>query len=154
MSEVKRIRVRAIIFIEEKIVSMYRELQDRCFYTFPGGGMEGNETEQECVIREVMEEFGLTIKPVKKVYTYENERSIEHFYLCEYVEGTFGSGTGEEFEENRNNGVYKPTLIEIKDIPALPLMPPEVAQAFSQDYLDNGKQLRDSVKFVTKTDIV
>lgn len=149
MNEQKRTRVRGIIFIDGKMVSMYRELQDRKFYTFPGGGLEGNETEEECVIREVLEEFGLTIKPIKKLYTYENERSIEHFYLCKYLDGKFGSGEGEEFEVNRDRGVYKPTLIEIKDIPNLPLMPPEVAETFYKDYLDNGSSIRENVKFVS-----
>jgi len=46
MKENKRTRVRGIIFIDGKLVSMYREFQDRVFYTFPGGGLEGNETEE------------------------------------------------------------------------------------------------------------
>ena len=107
----KRISCRAIIIENDTMVSMYRELKDRIFYTFPGGGLEENETEEECVKREVLEEFGLNVEPVKKVYTYESERSIEHFYLCNVVGGEFGKGTGEEFHNN-NNGVYKPTKIK------------------------------------------
>ena len=41
----KRIRARAIIIHEGKIVSKYRERENMIFYTFPGGGMEGDETE-------------------------------------------------------------------------------------------------------------
>ena len=87
----KRIRARAIIVVDGKIVSMYRERADRVFYTFPGGGMEGDETEVDCVKREVWEEFGLVVNPIKKLYTYENQNSIEHFYLAEWVSGEFGS---------------------------------------------------------------
>ena len=65
----------------EKLVSMYREFQDRVFYTIPGGGMEEGETLQECVKREVFEEFGFVVEPVKNVYIYESETSIEYFYL-------------------------------------------------------------------------
>ena len=146
--EEKRARARAIIIHEGKMVSMYRERQDRVFYTFPGGGMEGTETEEECVKREVFEEFCLIVKPIKKVYTYENKNSIEHFYIADWLSGEFGSGEGEEFEENRNNGVYIPKLIEISDIPNIPLMPPEVASAFYDDYTKNGKDLRNDVKFI------
>lgn len=146
--EEKRVRARAIIIHEGKMVSMYRERQGRVFYTFPGGGMEGTETEEECVKREVFEEFGLIVKPIKKVYTYENKNSIEHFYIADWLSGEFGSGEGEEFEENRNNGVYIPKLIEISDIPNIPLMPPEVASAFYDDYTKNGKDLRNDVKFI------
>jgi len=144
----KRIRTRAIIMHDNKIISMYREREGRVFYTFPGGGQEGNESEEECVIREVYEEFGITIKPIKKVYTYENQNSIEHFYIADWLSGEFGSGNGEEYQENRNNGIYIPKFIEISEIPNLPLMPPEVASAFYIDYMKNGKNLREDVKFI------
>lgn len=148
MSDTKRVRVRAIIIYDSKIMSMYRERDTRVFYTFPGGGLEGNETEQECVKREVLEEFGINVEAIKKLYTYENEISIEHFYLCKYIDGSFGTGTGEEFQEGRNNGLYEPTFIRIKDIPNLPLMPPEVATSFYEDYTKNGETVRDDVKVI------
>ena len=127
----KRKRARAIVIYNGKLVSMYREFDDRSFYVFPGGGMEDNESEEECVIREVYEEFWITVNPIKKVYVYENERSIEYFYLCDWISGEFGTGVGEEFDVNSNKeGVYIPKLIEISDIPNLPLMPKEVASSF------------------------
>ena len=92
MENKKRERARAIIIRDGKMVSMYREKGDRIFYTFPGGGIEGNETEEECVVREAFEEFGLTVQPIKKLYYYENEISIEHFYLCEWLSGEVGDG--------------------------------------------------------------
>lgn len=144
----KRVRARAIIVVDGKIVSMYRERADRVFYTFPGGGMEGDETEVDCVKREVWEEFGLVVNPIKKLYTYENQNSIEHFYLAEWVSGEFGSGEGEEYQPDRNNGVYIPKFIEINDIPNLPLMPPEIAKAFYEDYTKDSVNIRNDVKFV------
>ncbi len=140
----KRVRARAIIIKEDKLLSMYRERDGRIFYTFPGGGMEGQESEEDCVKREVFEEFGIVVKPIKKLYTYESQNSIEHFYLADWISGEFGSGEGEEFDENRNNGVYIPKLIKIEDIPNLPLMPPEVANVFYEDYTKNIN--RDKVK--------
>ena len=104
MHKTKRLRARAIILQNEKLVSMYREMDGRVFYTFPGGGMEGNESEQECVIREVYEEFGINVKPIKKVYTYENEISIEYFYICDWLDDKFGTGQGEEYGKEKNNG--------------------------------------------------
>jgi len=148
----KRNRVGAIIFFEEKIISMYREFESRVFYTFPGGGMEENETEEECICREVFEEFGIMVKPIKKVYVYENARSVEHFYICEWISGEFGTGAGEEFEANRNKGIYKPVFIEISKISALPLMPPEVTSAFIEDYEKNGQDLRNNIKTIKSRD--
>ena len=145
MENNKRERSRAIIIRDGKLVAMYRNKNDRIFYTFPGGGMEGNETEHECVVREAYEEFGLTVKPIKKVYYYENEISIEHFYICEWISGEVGDGSGEEYQSDRNNGVYIQSLIDIDELPNLPLMPPEVAEAFYNDYKQNGESLRDDV---------
>lgn len=144
----KRKRVRAIIFIGRKLVSMYREFGERTFYTFPGGGIEGEETEEECITREVFEEFGLFVKPTKKVYVYENEKSIEHFYICTLLSGEFGTGKGEEFSKDNKNGVYKPVLLNIDEISFLPLMPPEIASLFLKDFEANGEDLRDEVKFI------
>ena len=129
----KRVSCRAIIFDNERMVSMYRENGDRVYYTFPGGGMEKNETEEECVVREVKEEFGIDIKPVKKVYVYEDEKSIQNFYLCDWLKGELGSGVGEEFQDDRNKGVYVPSLIYVKKIQDLPLMPPIVAKQLVED---------------------
>lgn len=144
----KRNRARAIIIHDGKIVSMYREREGRIFYTFPGGGMEGVETEEECVVREVFEEFGIVVKPIKKVYICEDQFNISHYFVCEWVEGEFGTGKGEEYQENNNNGVYIPMLIEICEIPKLPLKPSEVASMFYEDYMKNGKDLRSDIKFI------
>ncbi len=144
----KRIRARAIIIHEEKIISMYREREDRVFYTFPGGGKEGNESEEDCVIREVYEEFGIVVKPVKKCYICEDQINVSHYFLCEWVSGDFGTGHGEEYSKEQTNGIYKPTMINITDIPNLPLKPTEVASIFYEDYMKNGKELRNDVKFI------
>ena len=149
MEILKKKRARAIIIRDDTIVSMYREFDDRSFYVFPGGGMDDNESEEECVIREVYEEFGITVKPIKKVYVYENEKSIEYFYLCDWISGEFGTGVGEEFDVNSNKeGVYIPKLIRISDIPNLPLMPAEIAASFYEDYNSNGLKIRDNINHI------
>lgn len=151
MEVLKRKRARAIIINNDKLVSMYREFEDRVFYVFPGGGIEGEETEEECVIREVYEEFGINVKPIKKVYVYETEKSIEYFYLCEWIDGEFATGTGEEYDVNANKeGIYVPKMIEISNIPNLPLMPSEIASFFYEDYLNNGIELRNDTKHFIK----
>ena len=37
-------------------------------------------------------------------------------------------------------------MIEISQIPELPLMPPEIANEFYEDFIKNGKELRNDVK--------
>lgn len=42
-------------------------------WDFPGGGREGDETPQDCVLRELHEEFGLRLEPHDLVY--QNSRA-------------------------------------------------------------------------------
>ena len=63
---------------------------------------EEGETPEEGTIREIKEEFGINVKIVRKLYeTYSekfNQREI--FYLCEYINGEFGTGDGPEFNND------------------------------------------------------
>ena len=142
----KRVRARAIILHQDKIALMYREREGDIYYTFPGGGAEKNESAEDCVKREVFEEFGIEVTPLKQVYEYENQYSVECFFVCEWVAGEFGSGKGEEFDKNQKNGVYIPKLVDVLSVPNIPLMPPEVASAFCADYAKNGKTVRGDIK--------
>lgn len=142
----KRESCRAIIFKDGKMVAMYREKNDRVYYTFPGGGMDEGETVDECVVREVIEEFGLTVKPIKEVYIYEDEKTYQHFVLCNWVSGEFGTGEGEEFQGDTSRGVYEPMLIDVKNIPNLPLMPPQAAKEVFIDYNEFGESLAPTLK--------
>ena len=61
-----RIRVAGIIPMEDGFALMHRvgvikrkDYQE--YYTFPGGGLEENETLEQGVIREIKEEFGIDV---------------------------------------------------------------------------------------------
>ncbi len=139
----QRIRLAAIIPIKEGFALMHRKdvlknptLQE--YYVFPGGGQEENETFEEGTLREVKEEFGIDVRIVKKMYEeYSklfNQKTI--YYLCEYVSGEFGTGTGPEFSNNPkyiSSGKYIPEIIKREDIEKIPLMPPEIKEKFVKD---------------------
>lgn len=146
----KRVSCRAIIIDSEKLVAMYREKENRIYYTFPGGGIEENESENDCVIRECKEEFGIDVEVVRKVYIYEDEKTIQHFYICNWLDGVLGMGEGEEFAPNQNKGIYMPVLIPMELLKDKPLMPPEIADLLIKDYAENGSNLREEI---TKIDV-
>lgn len=108
------------------------------YYTFPGGGLEEGESLEEGTIREIKEEFGIQVRIVKKMYeTYSRRfQRKEIFYLCEYIEGEFGTGDGPEFSEDPNYadcGKYIPEIVKREEIANIVLLPLKVKDKFMKD---------------------
>lgn len=142
-----RIRLAGIIPMKEGFALMHRKdvLKNpdiKEYYVFPGGGQEENETFEEGTKREIKEEFGIEVKIVRKLYEeYSdkfNQRTI--YYLCEYISGKFGTGTGPEFSNDPkyiDSGKYIPEIVKREDIEKIPLMPPEIKEKFIKDIKSN-----------------
>lgn len=89
-----RVAIRAIIVQKGKILLVHSNKGD---YKFPGGGVEGNESDSECLIREVAEETGYINCVIKdklgsvmerKLDEYEDDilfEIISHYYFCELI---------------------------------------------------------------------
>lgn len=60
LPEIKRVAVRGIIWIDEKIVFIESKSGE---LKIPGGGQEENETDLQTLVREVQEETGYVVKP-------------------------------------------------------------------------------------------
>ena len=63
------------------------------WWLVPGGGLEEGETPETCCIREVEEETGFIVKPLRQFLTlneyYEEYRYVSYYFICEVT------GTGE-----------------------------------------------------------
>ncbi len=124
------------IFMHRKNVRRNKDYQE--YYTFPGGHLEEGETLEEGVIREIKEEFGIHVKVIKILYELENDKlnMKEYFFLCEYLDGEFGTGDGEEFSGNpeyEDSGDYIPEIVKRENIQDLVLLPLEIREKFVQD---------------------
>lgn len=90
--QIERIRhaCRGIVIKENRMLLCYQKNDDQ--YLIPGGGMEGEETLEECCVREVLEETGILCRPVEHYLDIEelfaSMRHINHYYTCEIVEET------------------------------------------------------------------
>ena len=141
------IRVAGIVPMDNGFVFMHRKNVKRNkdyeeYYTFPGGHLEYGETLEEGVIREIKEEFGIDVKVIRNVYELENNKlnMKEYFFLCEYINGEFGTGEGEEFSNNpeyKDSGEYIPEIVKRENISNLVLLPLEIKEKFVLD-LEKG----------------
>lgn len=143
----EKIRVAGIVKINDGYAFMHRrnvikrkDFQE--YYAFPGGGLEEGENLEEGVIREIKEEFGINVKVIKKLYEMKSEKfnQKEYFFLCEYIDGEFGTGDGPEFNNDPKyieSGEYLPEIIKKDDIENLLLFPPEIKEKFVEDLKNN-----------------
>lgn len=149
MENKKRYSCRAIIFMKDSLISIYRVLPDRNYYVYPGGGVEESELDhpEECVKREIYEELGINVKVDKLVYVYEDIKTIQNFYLCSYIDGVFGSGKGPEMINYiERKGHYIPTLIKVWEINEHNLLPDIVTKQLLNDINKYGLLLNNKVK--------
>lgn len=136
----KRRCVRGIVIREDEIMFIHRIKNDDEYYVFPGGGIEENETEIEGLNRELMEEIGMIVNPIKTLYTIESEDRIEKFILCHYISGDFKDANGPEWtsEEYKSHGSYEQVAIKISELENYNIVPEKIRKVFFEDIkIDN-----------------
>ncbi|MBR2867739.1 MAG: NUDIX domain-containing protein [Clostridia bacterium] len=110
--EFTRIGCRAIIVENGRILLSYEV--NTGVYLSPGGGLEDNETLEECVIREVLEETGYrirVIRPFVKVDEYYFRKLfVSNYFICEVI----GKGEQSLTETEILHGV-EPRWVEFDD---------------------------------------
>ena len=115
----KRISGRAILIENDEVYLMFRRrIKDgvvKEYYAIPGGGKEENETVEECVVREIKEEFNLDIEVLELLGTVEDDKNIGYIYNTKLIGGEFKL-SGEELERNQEDNYYEVQKINIKDI--------------------------------------
>ena len=135
----KRIRAAAIIFVNDKLITIYRgKIVDgilKKYYVIPGGGVEEKEEILEAVKREVLEELGIEIEVTNKYFYLEKENAKEYFYISNYLSGEIGTGPGPEFTNRdiQKYGSYEVRLVQKDDIANINLLPPEVKEYILQN---------------------
>lgn len=91
---------RAVIIKDGQILMSYETKNDQ--WMIPGGGLEENETDEECVIREVAEECGIVIRSSPCVLEideyYEDCKWLNKYFLAEVTGKTERHLTEAEIE--------------------------------------------------------
>ena len=84
-----RTACRGIIIDDEKILLSYETTNGQ--WMIPGGGLEDNETDKECCIREIAEETGMIVDVSECMLEideyYENWKWVNKYFICK-ITGT------------------------------------------------------------------
>lgn len=82
-----RVGCRGIVIKDDRMLISHEVNADH--YLIPGGGLEENETLEECCSREVREETGYIVKPDRRFLTineyYEEYKYVSHYFICDIV---------------------------------------------------------------------
>ena len=99
----------AVVLIENNKVGLIKRIRDgTVYYVFPGGGIEVGENPEIAAKREAFEELGVKVN-VSECFKKVEFNGTQYFFLAEIIEGTFGTGHGEEYtDENKDKGTYLP----------------------------------------------
>lgn len=96
------------LFVGDRLAVLLRDdkpgLPDAALWDFPGGGREGMETAQACVLREVREELGIVLadSDLTWVRQYETPLGVSVFFAAYIDAGRVGElSLGDEGQEWR-----------------------------------------------------
>lgn len=119
----------SVVLIENNKVALIKRVREGSIYfVFPGGGIKNGETPKIATKREAFEELGVKVK-VNECIAKVEFNGIQYFFLAEIIDGSFGTGQGEEYtDENRNRGTYQPMWVDIESLLLIDVRPKEVAK--------------------------
>jgi 8-oxo-dGTP diphosphatase len=114
---------RGIVLKDNHVLLMERWRDGKHYFSIPGGGIEGNESREEAVIREIAEETDVTVNVLRPVMEMRHGDVVHHIYLCEYVRGEphlpkDSPEAAHMTEANR----FKPGWVPVREVADLPLV--------------------------------
>lgn len=119
-----KIRVAAILFENDKILTTEMEKNREKYHVLPGGRVEENETTEEALKRELSEETNLELQKFSLAYIRElkmkEDRGVEFYYNIEEYTGTLETGHDPEEKESELKEVHRKSLTELEKLNFFP----------------------------------
>ena len=111
------------------------------YYTLPGGHVEGHETNEETVVREVFEELNININVKEKICSIYNKDldRYEEFFICDIMSGKISAGSGPEWinQNIEKYGTYDIVYIDVNNIDKYNILPLEIKELLIKKYRRN-----------------
>jgi ADP-ribose pyrophosphatase YjhB (NUDIX family) len=133
-------RAAVILLQDGKIALIERHRSGLHYFTIPGGHIDPGETPEAAAMREAQEELGVqvTIRRLVVVAEWQGHDYPQYYFLADIVDGTFGTGTGEEMVQPRpERGTYHPLWMPIPEMLDQPVKPAFMAELVNR-YWESG----------------
>ncbi len=114
-------RARAVILRDDNILLIFRRKAGKEYWTLPGGGVEEDETPEQAVLREVMEETTVTVSIVRLLASETEDGETKLYYLCAYESGAPQLGEGPEMAKSAPDNLYAPQWVPLSRLDDLDL---------------------------------
>jgi len=142
-----RVRVNALIISDSRLllVQIASPASGKTFWMPPGGGVQFGESLADALVREVKEETGLGIEPLKPRYVTEYIRhpyhAVEFYYSCVVTGGDLKMGTDPELGSDRQiiQNIRWTKLVDLKDTELYPVF---LKRESAEDIIDTGGEIR------------
>ena len=137
-----RNRAGIILIHEGKLALIERHRQERHYFAFPGGGVDEGETDEQAAIREAEEELGIRVKIVQKAAEIlRTGRRNQVYFLVDWVDGEFGTGTGEEYGEvDPFHGTYNPLWMPLEEVLMKNVVPQGLAELTVKSHREGWRE--------------
>jgi len=145
-----RNRANAIIVSDNSLLLLKLNLPTREYPVWmpPGGGVNFGETLEDALVREVKEETGLVVQPLKLLWIHEflekPYHALEFYFECSISGGMLKLGSDPEISENDQ------ILLDLKFISADEAKELPVYPEFLREFISDGSEiiLPDQIKYV------
>ncbi len=134
-----KLRVGAIIFRKEKILTTLMEKDGYSYHVLPGGGVEEKESIYEALKREVKEETNIEITKFRLVYLRElnmesGDRGVEFYFYVEDYEGKPKRGYD---PEEKDSSLKKICYLDPKKLDKIEFHPKQLISNIKEDRKHN-----------------
>ena len=118
-----RVRVAAVILLEDRLVLVVHRAGDQTYFLLPGGGVEAGESIGEALVREVREETGLLIEPGRPLLINDtlDPTGVRHVVNLTFTARVIG---GELTTRPQDPRIERVELVPLVAVTSLDLRPP------------------------------